>query len=363
MIPMLVSCARRVNDSRVERSVSMTASETATNALCGQSGVTRLVETAFGSAVTVVEKTDAAGGRGTFSDVFRLELRGEGRHPTSVVAKLPAENANRHAAAAGGAYLREASAYRHLLPLSEVAAPILYTSLVEGRTAAFLLEDLTTRRRVDQIDGLNRVDALAVTDALRRLHRSWRNRVDDPDGPVRRLAVRRSSVAGFDRQALSRGLTAIDHRWPEVTAEQREAYRRLLANADQLVERFSLQSVSQPTLCHGDPRADNMHFADDGSAVLFDWQQIAVQFGEADLAWLAATSLTPQDRRAHHRDLLTGYGADVDRFRLGLVLPGLAALLLAQREADHARTRRFILTSLQRIAAALVDLEVPAIPA
>ena len=80
--------------------------------------------------------------------------------------------------------------------------------------------------------------------------------------------------------------------------------------------------------------------------MLFDWQQIAVQFGEADLAWLMATSLDPEVRRAGHEDLVGAYGADIDRLRLGFVLPGLAALMLAQRTADHPRTRRFIATSL-----------------
>jgi len=91
--------------------------------------------------------------------------------------------------------------------------------------------------------------------------------------------------------------------------------------------------------------------------VVFDWQQIAVQLGESDLAWLAATSLTVPIRRGAEGDLVAAAGGSFDRYRLGLALPGLAVLLLAQRELPAPRARRFVAVSLERIAAALADNE------
>lgn len=331
---------------------------TATAQLCGQSGIDRLIREAFGSTATVTDQADVAGGRGTFSSVMRLELEGPGTVPPSVVAKLPVDNLNRDAAATSGAYLREATAYEHLLPLSPVARPALHACVTADRTSAFLIEDLTPLRRVDQLDGLDSTDAAAVAEALGRFHKVWRRRIAIPDSIVERLAIRRSSVAGFSPEALARGLMAVSERWVEVTAEETGAFRRLLDNSPALVDAFSTATERDPTLCHGDPRADNLSFADDGSTVLFDWQQIAIQFGEADLAWLAATSLTADVRRACHNDLLCHGEGDADLFRLGMVLPGLAALLLAQREANHPRTQRFISTSLRRIATALADYDV-----
>ena len=116
--------------------------------------------------------------------------------------------------------------------------------------------------------------------------------------------------------------------------------------------------ASGATLCHGDPRADNLAFDRAGAPVVFDWQQLAVQLPEADLAWLAATSLTVETRRAVERDLVAGYGTTMDRYRLGFVLPGLAVLLLAQREIDSDRTAAFVAASLHRIATAVSDLDV-----
>ena len=118
-------------------------------------------------------------------------------------------------------------------------------------------------------------------------------------------------------------------------------------------------SVGPPTLCHGDPRADNLAFDADGIPVLYDWQQLAVQFGAADLAWLVSTSLTPATRRDSLEDIIEVYGTTIDELRLGLVLPGLAVLLLCQRETADDRTRRFIAASITRIGSALVDLDVP----
>ena len=330
----------------------------ATDVLCGQSGLKQLVRAAFGPDTEITAQTDVGGGRGTFSEVIRLDLADSDAVSATAVAKLPVENINRDAAAASGAYRREAAAYEHLLPLSPVAHPNLHASLTADDTAAFLLEDLTPLRRVDQLDGLDATDTAAVADALSRFHRYWRSRIEKAGNPVEQLAIRRSTVSGFPLDPVANGLEVVRVRWVEVAPSGIEAFARLVANAPALIAAFTSVAASEATLCHGDPRADNLCFSDDGSVVLFDWQQIAVQFGEADLAWLMATSLDPDVRRACADDIVRDHGGDLDRFRLGLVLPGLAALLLAQREAGHKRTQRFISTSLRRIAAALIDYEV-----
>ncbi len=331
-----------------------------TDALCGQSGLERLVRTAFGTETVITEQVDVGGGRGTYSEVVQLHLTGGDDIPDTVVAKLPARNTNRDAAATSGAYEREAVAYRLLLPHSPVSRPALHAAVTVETTAAFLLEDLTPMRRVDQMTGLDLTDTVAVSESLGRLHGFWRHRLDDPGNLLDELAIRRSAVAGFRLDSLARGLATVERRWKEVTPAEVDAFRHVVANAPALMTAFTDAATTDPTLCHGDPRADNITFAADGIPVLFDWQQIAVQFGEADLAWLMATSLDPDTRRACTGEVIDHYGADVDRYRLGLVLPGLAALLLAQRQADHQRTRRFVATSLRRIAAALLDHDVAA---
>lgn len=331
-------------------------------AAANRQGVERLVHLAFGPGCDVVGTTDLNGGRGVFSRVVRAELAwtgpvdgpdggdGTGR-PRSVAVKLPAPGPNGEAAAATGACRREALAYTRLLPHSPVAAPRAW--LVHhgpGAAASFVLEDLSGLRAVDQLDGLPADDALAVAETLARFHRHWA----DPDRH-RNLPLRRTVPAGIPAEALARGLTALEERWADVVdTAQRAVFARLVARRAELVAAFA--AARPPTVCHGDPRADNVAFGPAGP-VLFDWQQPAIQLGAADVAWLAATSLTPETRRTLDADLAAAGSCTVDAYRTGLLLPGLAVLLLAQRAADSERTARFIATSLRRIATAAADFE------
>jgi aminoglycoside phosphotransferase (APT) family kinase protein len=328
--------------------------------------VVELCRRAFGpGAVTIEGLTDVNRGRGAFSVVLRAELRWlddgpgpggagapAGHRPVAVVAKLPVPGPNGEAAAASGAYRREALAYRELLPRSPVVAPRAYAvDEHEDGTCALLLEDLTGHRAVDQLDGLDRDDAIRVAEALAPFHRRW------ADGErLSGLDVRRNTLAGLGPDPLAAGLASLATTWADVLDDEaRRTFAAVVAARSELVRRFDRAPA---TLCHGDPRADNLVFDDEDRPVLFDWQQMAVQFAEADLAWLASTSLETPIRRRVEGDLVDAVGGDRDRYRLGLALPGLAVLHLAQRELPSERARQFVGQSLQRIAAALADHEV-----
>jgi len=56
---------------------------------------------------------------------------------------------------------------------------------------------------------------------------------------------------------------------------------------------------------HGDYRLDNLLFGDGVWAV--DWQTLSLALPARDLAYLVATSLSPEDRRAHERDVVAAY--------------------------------------------------------
>ncbi|MFV0526701.1 MAG: phosphotransferase [Acidimicrobiales bacterium] len=299
----------------------------------------------------VVDVTDAGGGRGVFSRVWRVGLRWArpGLGPASLVVKTPVAGPNGDAARANGAYRREALAYRRLLRQSRVGHPRCYLVQARGDDASFVLEDLADHRAVDQLQGLDADDAGVVVDALGRLHRQWQGQAE-----LDRIDVRRSVPSSIGRQTLEAGLKALDERWADRLPQgTRSAFAALVADADELARRFS--EAGPVTLCHGDPRADNLVFAPSGPVVLFDWQQLAIQFGVADVAWLLATSLRPEVRRAAEADLVERYGATATRYRLGLVLPGMAVLALAQRRTDGERTERMVATSLSRIGSAIAD--------
>ncbi|MEM9564150.1 MAG: phosphotransferase [Actinomycetota bacterium] len=324
--------------------------------------VEELCTVAFGpNGPEVMDLTDVNRGRGAFSVVVRVELSraaatGADPAPATVVAKLPEPGSNGDVARRSGAYEREAVAYRDLLPRSPVAHPTCLALMTDDDGgASFLLDDLGRHRVADQLDGLTSDDAVAVAGSLADLHRAWR----DPER-LAPLPVRRNTLAALAPGAIAAGLTALDERWADqLDPEQRRALNDLAAVHGGLVDRFEGEP---PTLCHGDPRADNLVFAEETNRpILFDWQQLAIQFGEADLAWLAATSLTVEVRRRIERDLVAAGHGSHERYRLGLALPGLAVLLLAQRELPSDRARRFVAVSLQRIATAVADNDTAAL--
>lgn len=297
---------------------------------------------------------------GVFSVVHRVGLDGVDG-PPSVVVKQPDPGPNGVAAAASGAYQREAIAYRAVLPHTPVAAPRCWLIDEPGdQRASFVLDDLRPARLVDQLVGLTPGEAAAVVDQLAVLHRHWESTAALED-----LGVRRATPALFAPEALARGVRAIADRWAGACGTLATgSLGRLLDRREPLVEAFG--AAGPVTLCHGDPRADNVAFRADGGAVLFDWQQLGRNIAQADLAWLAATSLEPEVRRAVEGELVERHAAAVGhdpaeahrRYRLGMVLPGLAVLLLAQRELATPRAARMVATSVRRISAALDDLHV-----
>ncbi len=327
----------------------------------------QLVAASLGPEVRVTDSTDVGQGRGVFSTVLRLELdtmapnAAAGTIPASCVAKLPVDGPNGHAAIASGAVERELLAYRTLLPIDGLRTPTLLGTLeFDDGSAALLLEDLTEARRVDQLDGLDAHDTLAVVDGLAALHRHFEH--EQPP------SVRSNTPTTFAVDTLETGIDALRDRWA-MSPAQVDVFGVLLDHRTELLDRFVSLT---PTLCHGDPRADNLVFEDAGvgagagagAVVLFDWQQIAVQAGEADLAWLLSTSLEPTVRRdvtpAAIRRYAEGRGQSesetADALTTALVLPGLAVLFLAQRASDSPRTDAFIRTSIERIADAAATL-------
>ncbi len=315
----------------------------------------RLVEAAFGPDTTIAASTDAGEGRGIFSDVRRLFLQGPrvgtGEVPANVVAKLPAAGPNGDAAITTGAVEREAIAYTQLLTAdSPVQHPTLYAIDRPDAAVSFLLSDLAVHRAVDQLDGLSPDDALAVVAALGQMHRWARDRS---------LPIRENTPTVFAPTALEQGLKILEPTW-NIATDTVSTFRALLDQRPTLLDTFA---ALPSTICHGDARADNLVFADNGKPVFFDWQQISRQSGGADVAWLLATSLEPATRRAIQTDAATVYGdaagvssADAAAaIRIGYLLPGLAVLMLAQRTPDTPRTEAFIRSSITRIAAAVAE--------
>lgn len=322
--------------------------------LLGQAVGTPLNQSDIASVIDVNQ------GRGVFSQVWQVRFTNPNPPwgARSLVVKSPIDGPVGMSARSSGAYQREAVAYQRLLTSSPIASPRCWlVRQHDDGGVDLVLDDLEPYRQADQMIGLNPQDALEVTVSLARFHQWWA--LPRQTTRLDQLKIRRSTPSTLDPSALDRGLAAVKQLWSsDLTGDQITAFDVMVKHRARLVSAFE---VGAPTLCHGDPRADNLVFDPDGKPILFDWQQIAVQPGPADLAWLAVTSLTIETRRALDQALVATYGTSIDHYRRGLILPGLTVLLLAQRLTTNLTTKNLVVTSLRRIASALIDLEVTSI--
>ncbi|MGV0715467.1 phosphotransferase [Mycolicibacterium sp. XJ662] len=129
-----------------------------------------------------------------------------------------------------------------------------------------------------------------------------------------------------------------------------------------------LNGVGQ-TLIHNDTHVGNMAFLRD-RAILVDWQLCASGVGLKDVAYFLATSVSPDLRRSHERDLLTVY---LDAMEAGgghppswdeawrayriLAIAGYLAAAATALSGDRLQDPANARTGMQRAVAALRDLE------
>ncbi len=311
--------------------------------------LTGLVSSIFeGSEISQI--TDVGKGRGIFSRVVKVELAGA--PVSSIVVKAPALGVNGEAGRTSGSYGREAIAYRRLLSDLSVRTPTCYAVTDIDGDPWFVLEDLSDMGTINQLDGIDLENAQRLGDVLAELHQ-----IEVPDNIARDLTG--PGPERFGLETLQLGLSLLESKWNQ-DADVVSAFETLLDNRDSLVAEFV--DAGQTILCHGDPRADNV-MVTDTELVLLDWQQISMSFGEADLAWLLATSCTVDDRPVIEGSLLSRYAAATDsdpiavlgRYRLGLTRPGLAVLMLCTRDTSDERTSQIVSESLRRIGHALAD--------
>jgi aminoglycoside phosphotransferase (APT) family kinase protein len=81
-----------------------------------------------------------------------------------------------------------------------------------------------------------------------------------------------------------------------------------------------LRDTTAPrTLQHGDYRLDNLLFDVDGpgSVHILDWGTVSYANGLTDVGYFIGTSLDPQCRRAHERELVEHYYDGLRRFDIG----------------------------------------------
>lgn len=252
-------------------------------------------------------------GTGQVGDSVRFTLDfGPGATPMTLAGKFAAADpTSRGTAAMLGLYAKETRFYQELAPLLPVRTPrTLFAEVTEdGASFILLFEDLGPASGGNQIAGCSLAEARLVVQQAAALHApSWHNH------------------AMLDLEWLQPDPAAaamVKALYPQAQAIFRERYRDMLepeymALCEALAE-FTASSdrkAEKISLVHGDLRLDNVLFQIKGGAepiALLDWQTLGVGNGLTDIGYLLGCGIGDGLRRAHERELLDLYCAEMTR--------------------------------------------------
>lgn len=240
---------------------------------------------------------------------FTLEFEGEAAPLTLAGKFAAADPTSRGTAAMLGLYAREVAFYRDLAPQLGVRTPRIHAAEIAPDGASFILlfEDLGPARGGNQIAGCDLADARAGIIQAAALHGpSWHNpAMLDLDW------LQPSEAAAEQVKAL----------YPQAQAVFRERYAGVLepeymALCEELAEITAASTArsEKVSLVHGDFRLDNLLFDIKGGAeaiAVLDWQTVGVGNGLSDVGYFLGCGIGDNLRRAHERELLELYCAEM----------------------------------------------------
>lgn len=258
----------------------------------------------------VVEAVDISPiGTGQTGATYRLAVRyseNPAGLPASFVIKLPAQEETVRERVALS-YRSEHAFYTGVADTLAVPLPRCYHCALagDGGEFALLLADMAPAEQGDQIGGCTADEARLAVTALAGLHGprwcdpAWLSFtgtvMPKPDEPTAR------GLGDITRLAAQ---TTVDKLGPRMAPADRAT---VLESADAIAE-WLLGAPERFALLHGDYRADNLLFEPDRTRVtVVDWQTLAVGLPARDLAYFLATSLAPDVRAAHERELVGVY--------------------------------------------------------
>ncbi|WP_419919169.1 phosphotransferase [Candidatus Poriferisocius sp.] len=144
-------------------------------------------------------------------------------------------------------------------------------------------------------------EAAGLLDALAGMHRRWWDRTDSHPwlsrNPRRELMLGTLLSPSLCRLGLRRAGPAV----PPTLHQPISHYSRNRRTA------HAVMAAGAATLIHNDCHPGNQFTTADGRPGLVDWQLCRAGPWARDVAYLLATSLTPETRRKAERELLAGY--------------------------------------------------------
>lgn len=299
----------------------------------------------------------------------RVRYRSDGDLPGSFVVKLPAQDAAVRERVALS-YRSEHAFYTEVADTLAVPLAHCYHCAIaaDGGEFVLLLADMAPAEQGDQILGCTPPEARLAVAALAGLHgprwcdEAWLSFaatvMPKPDEATAR------GLGDITVLAAQQTLAALGDR---MSAEDRAT----VADSAALIGDWLLAAPNRFSLLHGDYRIDNLLFDPERTRVtVVDWQTLTVGLPARDLSYCLGTSLGPDERARHERDLVgryhralleqgvTGYDAETcwQDYRFGMLQVPLISTLGFAFSASTQRGDHMALTMLRRGCRAIREL-------
>jgi aminoglycoside phosphotransferase (APT) family kinase protein len=200
--------------------------------------------------------------------------------------------------------LTEAHVYRELRPRLDIRSPRAhYTGIDETTGRALIIMDDVEAMGGRFLDAHQPYSAATCEQTLAQLARLHAATWGDQGWQVDWLSSRLAMTAGLFPADALQGLLD-DGRGADVPAELLDSERLINAVA---------KIAELPAICviHGDTHSGNVYLDRAGKPGWLDWQVAQRGHWSTDVSYHLATALDIADRRAHERDLLSGYLAEL----------------------------------------------------
>ena len=326
-----------------------------------------------GAHVSAVDARQVGIGVGIMGVIHQLTLTyagDAGAAPATMVVKQASTfPANFEQGVALGIYASEDRFYRELATHTALRVPAAYhAEIADDGHFVILMEDLSSLRNLDQLDGMTPDQIRHAVVALAQLHGPFWRKVADLEWIP---SVVHDRIKGF-AAAFPMFWDGTQKNFPNQLPPAARAVGDAVAKHYwEFMDRLGQRPW---TLLHMDYRCDNFLYDDatpDSPLVTLDWQSLGRGPGVYDLAYLLGGSITIDDRRAHQDDLLRAYHDELVRqgvtdypftdlfedYRLAsLVGMGAAVLVGGGLEMGNDRGTALIASMVERHFALPVDL-------
>ena len=325
----------------------------------------------LGSTVTDVEIEPVGGGLIARMVRARLHYDADTDAPDSVVVKFPTDDqGSLGLALAMGMYELEVHFYQDVAPhLGEMSIPRCYLAEHDPSSGMFtlVLEDLSGVTKPGDVLTPCTLDecAAALSELAKFQTPLWNSAAMQQ---LDWLTDSRRTLGVFD--SLPAGLEPFIARFGAALApEHVELFKSVLPKSGEWVRSWTAPTVVQ----HGDFRSDNLLFgvgAESAAVTVIDFQTIRLGPPGLDPAYFLGSSLATEDRRAHERDLIAGYHAQLgvtdysfdecwSAYRAGAMYGVFLFVGMASQVESTERGDRVIVNQIKRYADMAIDLDAP----